>query len=100
MKENRVSQKRSTCCGTPSSSAASDMVRNASGPLANGPIASLVVHALVDAGLHHLGGAETDHAARLDRRRLAGFRIAPHPRPLGANLKNPESGKLDGLAVL
>ena len=34
MKENLVSQNRSTCCGTFSSSAASEIVRKASGPLA------------------------------------------------------------------
>src|SRR5690606_21350174 len=33
MFENRVSQKRSTCCGRSSSSAASEIVRNASGDL-------------------------------------------------------------------
>src|SRR5690606_21065266 len=41
---NRVSQKRSTCCGKSSSSAASEIVRKASGDLSNATCPGKIVY--------------------------------------------------------
>src|SRR5215469_6199410 len=99
MKENLDSQKRRTCWATPTSAAASEMVRKASGPLLTSPRPGSGQRA-VDARLHHLRGAKADDPARLDRRRLAGLGIAALPGALGADLEHPEPGQLDGLAPL
>ena len=48
----------------------------------------------VDPRLHHLGGAEADHPARLDGGRLAGLGIAAHAGALGADLEDAEAGQL------
>src|SRR5215469_1943720 len=96
MKENLDSQKRRTCWATPTSAAASEMVRKASGPLVTGPGSG---QRSVDARLHHLRRAKADHPARLDRSRLAGLGIAALPRPLGAHLEDAEAGQLDALAT-
>src|SRR5947209_14509676 len=99
MKANLVSQKRSTCCGTFSSSAASEIVRKASGPLVTGVTRSSPRQRPVDSRLHDLGSAEADHPARLDGGGFAGLRIAAHAGPLGADLEDAEAGQLDLLAV-
>src|SRR5689334_14417673 len=100
MKGNLVSQKRSTCCGTWSSSAASEMVRKASGPLATGVRPPSPGEGAIDPRLHHLGRTEADHPPGLDGRRLAGLGVAAHAGALGADLEDAEAGELDLLALL
>ena len=53
----------------------------------------------VDPGFHHLGGAEADHAPRIDRGRFAGLGVAAHAGAFGAHLEDAESGKLDLFAL-
>src|SRR5437868_5420986 len=98
MKENLVSQNLRTCWGTPSSSAASEMVRNASGPLAI-PALWLVPERFVDAGFHHLAGAEADHPSGVDGCGFAGFGIATHPGAFPADLENAKTRQLDLFAL-
>src|ERR1700722_7405413 len=97
MNENLVSQKRSTCWGTPSESAASEMLRKASGPFAK---VGLLVEGAVPPRLHHLRSPEGDHPTGVDRGRLAGLGIAAHPLALGADLEHSEPGELHGLPLL
>src|SRR6201986_5189326 len=92
MKENLVSQNRSTCWGTPSSSAASDIVRKASGPFVTP--ARLVLKGALDTRLNDLRGAEPDNAARLDGGRLAGLGVTAHAGALGAHLEHAEARQL------
>src|SRR6185312_6713694 len=98
MNENLVSQNLSTCCGTPSASDASEMLRKASGPFAKA--ASLLGQGAIDPRLHHLRGAERDHPPGVDRRRLAGFRVAAHPLVLSAHLEHAEPRQLHRLPTL
>ena len=49
--------------------------------------------------LHDLGRTEADHATGLDRGGLAGLGIASHAGPLGPNLEDAKSGKLDLLTA-
>src|SRR5579875_558452 len=98
MKENLVSQKRSTCCGVPISAAASEMVRKASGPFTDGPGSTVV--RVVHARLHHVGGAKADHAARIDGGGFAGLGVAAHAGALGPHLEDAEARELDHLPLL
>jgi hypothetical protein len=97
MKVNLVSQKRRTCCGAPSSSAASEMVRKALGPFAK---RGLAFQSAVDSRLHHLAGAETDDPAGFDLGRLAGLGIAAHAGALGPDLEDAETAELDLFVTL
>src|SRR5579862_3253209 len=99
MNENLDSQNRRTCWATPTSAAASEMVRKASGPLVTSP-RPVSRQRAVDPGLHHLRGAKADHAARLDRGRFARLGIAALAGALGADLEHAEAGQLDRLAAL
>src|SRR5690349_10186081 len=98
---NRVSQKRSTCCGTSSSSAASLMVRNASGDFSTMlhplwrdslPPSVLVVTAFqaIDHVLHHLARPENQHPPRRDGHFLAGLRVSAHAPVLAADHEGAE----------
>jgi hypothetical protein len=88
MKENLVSQNRSTCWGTFSSSAASEIVRKASGPLATSAPSSLREGA-IHPRLHHLGGPKANDPARLDGGRFAGLGIAAIRARLARTWKTP-----------
>src|SRR5262252_2345660 len=99
MKENLVSQNLRTCWATPTSLAASEMVLKASGPLLTSAVRRSGQR-VVDARLHHLRGAEADHAARLDRSGLAGLGVAALAGPLGADLEHAEPGQLHGFPAL
>src|SRR4051794_22190823 len=98
MNENLVSQNLRTCWATPTSDAASEMVRKASGPLFT-TACPCSRQRTVDPGLHDLGGAETDHPAWLDRSRLAGLGVAALAGALGPDLEHPEARELDGLSL-
>src|SRR5215204_2196722 len=83
---NRVSQNRRTCWGTSSSSAASLMVRNASGDFSKDYLRFAVKrYSIITAGLktiydifHHLAWTKNHHAARRNGNLFTGFRIAPY----------------------
>src|SRR5215207_1288896 len=82
---NRVSQNRRTCWGTSSSSAASLMVRNASGDFSKDYLRFAVKkYSIITAGLktiydifHYLAWTEHHHAARRYGHLFTGFGIAP-----------------------
>src|SRR5690606_921005 len=121
----RVSQNRRTCCGRSSSSAASEMVRNASGDLSKPQVSparagllyldgnalrnvqqgrkgkpskallSSSNHRLVDLRLQHVGRFEHKNLAWQDRHFLAGLGIAANSLVFRAHLERSEGGKLD-----
>src|SRR5690349_12305202 len=98
MKLNLVSQNRRTWAASPTSAAASEIVRKASGPLSANLY--LFLQRLIDACFQELRRPEADHPARRNRRRCARLRIATHPLTFGAHLEDAKARQFDGFAPL
>src|ERR1700704_4577410 len=100
---NFASQKRSTCFLTPSSTATSPILRNASAAFdkANPPPKKIFRllgrvapdQAGVDALLHDVAGPEHQHAPRRDGHFLARLRVTPDALSLLANAEGTEGGE-------
>src|SRR6516225_1902456 len=90
MWEKRLSQNRSTCCGTSISSATSLMVRNASGAIAS----------RIDTLLEDGRRLEHHDTARRNRHFLAGLWIAADPLAFFAHDERAERRQFHGLAAL
>src|ERR1700722_14273473 len=92
----RLSQKRSTCCGTSISSATSLMVRNASGALSNAltlyrpSLLAAAVRFRIDSLLEDSRRLEHHDPARRDRHFLAGLGIAADALALLAHHERAE----------